>query len=70
MEHGQRQLSTRELEVLTLLASGLSCTEIARKLGLSHKTVACHRSHIMEKLKAHEISVVVRYAIRNGLIVA
>lgn len=68
MEHTQSRLTNREIEVLTLLASGFSCREIARKLDVSHKTVECHRSHIMEKLEATEISVVVRYAIRNGLI--
>jgi DNA-binding NarL/FixJ family response regulator len=66
----QTRLTTRELEVLTLLASSQSCREIARTLDLSYKTIECHRSHIMEKLEANEISEVVRYAIRKGLIVA
>jgi len=70
MGFSQSCLTTREVEVLRLLASGYSCREIARTLELSYKTIECHRSHIMEKLEANEISAVVRYAIRNGLIEA
>ena len=70
MEVTRSRLTARELEVLTLLASGCSCRETARTLGLSYKTIGCHRAHIMEKLEANEISAIVRYAIRNGLIVA
>jgi DNA-binding NarL/FixJ family response regulator len=63
-------LTTREREVVVLLSRGYSCRKIASELNLSPKTVECHRSHIMEKLGANEISAVVRYAIRNGLIEA
>jgi DNA-binding CsgD family transcriptional regulator len=65
----RRSLTSRETEVLTLLASGRSCKEIAGMLEVSHKTVECHRAHIMEKLEAKEIGAIVRYAIRSGLIV-
>ncbi|MCU1232495.1 MAG: two component transcriptional regulator, LuxR family [Candidatus Solibacter sp.] len=66
----QSYLTSREREVVVLLARGYSCREIASALSVSPKTVECHRSHIMEKLGANEISAVVRYAIRNGLIEA
>jgi DNA-binding NarL/FixJ family response regulator len=68
MEITQGRLTTRELQVLRFLALGYSCREIAKVLTVSHKTVQCHRAHVMEKLEADEISTVVRYAIRNGLI--
>jgi DNA-binding CsgD family transcriptional regulator len=70
MEMRQNRLTARELEILKFLALGESCREIGAKLGVSYKTIECHRAHIMEKLEANEISAVVRYAIRNGLIVA
>src|SRR5262245_55485834 len=62
------QLTTRELEVLKLIATGLSTKEIARGLGIAFKTAACHRSHIIAKLDIHEVANLTRYAIRNGLV--
>lgn len=64
----RRNLTSRETEVLALLASGRSCKEIAGILNASRKTIECHRAHIMEKLEARDISAIVRYAIRSGLI--
>ena len=61
-------LTPRELQVLKLIASGLSTREIAGQLGVSFKTLCAHRSRIMEKLDAHEVTALVRYAIRRGLI--
>ena len=61
-------LSEREREVLTLVAQGLSTREIATKLGLSHKTIEVHRSHIMDKLDLHKVADLVRYAVREGLV--
>jgi DNA-binding NarL/FixJ family response regulator len=62
-------LSPREAQVLTLLASGLSAREIATHLGLSPNTVALHRHHIMSKLRLHKAAHLVRYALREGLVV-
>jgi DNA-binding CsgD family transcriptional regulator len=56
----------RELEVLKLIAAGLSTKQIAVTLGISFKTASCHRSRLMDKLGIHEIAGLTRYAIRNG----
>jgi len=58
----------REIEVLKLIAAGLSTKQIAASLGISFKTASCHRSHLMEKLGIHEVAGLTRYAIRNGYI--
>jgi DNA-binding NarL/FixJ family response regulator len=61
-------LTPRQLEVLKLLAQGQSSKEIARLLDLSTKTVDTHRSQLMKQLGIHEVTGLVRYAIRVGLI--
>lgn len=61
-------LTTREREVLQLLAEGKTNKEIAGVLNLSVYTVDAHRGRIMEKLNLHSINELVRFAIRNGLI--
>jgi DNA-binding NarL/FixJ family response regulator len=61
-------LTPREREVLTLIAEGCTSQEIAQQLYISIKTVQTHRAHIMEKLKMHDRTELVRYAIRKGLI--
>jgi DNA-binding NarL/FixJ family response regulator len=61
-------LSSREREVLQLLAEGNTNKEIATRLNLSVYTVDGHRTRIMEKLGLHSIGELVRFAVRNGLI--
>jgi len=61
-------LSKRELQVLGLVAQGLTSPEISRNLNLSPKTVARHRERIMKKLNLHTSTELVRYAIKAGLI--
>jgi two-component system, NarL family, response regulator NreC len=61
-------LTEREKEILTLVAEGATNQDIARKLYISVKTVQTHRAHIMEKLNLHDRTMLVRYAIRKGLI--
>lgn len=61
-------LSSREREVLQMIAEGLINKEIATKLNLSVYTVEAHRGRVMEKLNLHSTSELVRFAIRNGLI--
>lgn len=63
-------LTPRQLEVLQKVAQGHSTKEIARLLGLSVKTVDTHRSQIMKQLDIHEVTGLVRYALRTGLISA
>jgi len=61
-------LSSREREVLQMLAEGKTNKEIAGILNLSVYTVDAHRGRIMEKLNVHSINELVRFAVRNGLI--
>lgn len=61
-------LTTRQQEVLALLAEGVTNAEIAEKLHISPKTVASHRENIMQKLNLHSRTELVKYAIRKGLI--
>lgn len=63
-----RILTPRELEVLKLVAEGHTSQEIAGQLVLSIKTVQAHRANIMEKLGLRDITQLVRFAIRFGLI--
>ncbi len=61
-------LTSREREVLQMLAEGRTNKEIATILNLSVYTVDAHRGRIMEKLNLHSINELVRFAVRNGLI--
>ena len=61
-------LTSREREVLQMLAEGKTNKEIAGVLNLSVYTVEAHRGRIMEKLNLHSIGELVRFAVRNGLI--
>ena len=61
-------LSTREREVLQMIAESRTNKEIATALNLSVYTVEAHRGRIMEKLNMHSIGELVRFAVRNGLI--
>jgi DNA-binding NarL/FixJ family response regulator len=63
-------LTTRQHEVLRLIAQGLNTKEIAHRLGLSVKTVETHRTEIMERLDIRDIAGLTRYAIRKGLVSA
>jgi len=60
-------LTSREREVLQLIAEGKTTTEIADLLGISVKTVESHRTRLMEKLDIRQTAGLVRYAIRRGL---
>jgi DNA-binding NarL/FixJ family response regulator len=62
-------LSPREREVTQLLAEGKANKEVADCLGISIRTAETHRTHIMRKLGCQSISDLVRYAIRNNIIV-
>ena len=60
-------LTSREREVLQLVAEGNTTKEIAAVLKLSTKTIDSHREHIMEKLEIRNIAGLTKYAIREGL---
>jgi DNA-binding NarL/FixJ family response regulator len=60
-------LSPREMQVLRLIARGLTLREIGSELGLSEKTVATYRGRIAEKLSISRIADLTRYAVRHGL---
>ena len=62
------RLTSREREVLQLLAEGRANKEIAAALGITTKTAETHRARIMAKLELHSMSELVRYAIRNNVI--
>ena len=62
------QLTSREMEVLQLIAEGKANKETAAELGISIKTVEKHREHLMEKLDIHDTAGLTRYAISAGII--
>jgi DNA-binding NarL/FixJ family response regulator len=67
-EPGADVLTTRQREVLRLVAGGKSTKEIAFDLNLSVKTVETHRAQIMERLGIRDVAGLVRYALRTGLV--
>ena len=63
-----KQLTSRQREILQLIAEGNSTKEIANKLNVSIKTVETHRMQLMDRLEIHDVAGLVRYAIRMGII--
>lgn len=61
-------LTSRQREILQLVAEGHTSKGIAARLGLSVKTVESHRTNIMRRLDVHDVQGLVRYAVRAGLI--
>jgi DNA-binding NarL/FixJ family response regulator len=64
------RLTSREREIVQLLAEGKSSKEVAACLDISVKTAETHRANIMRKLQLHTVSELVRYAVRNEIIEA
>jgi len=64
----ENPLTSREREVLQLVAEGNSTRRIASHLTISVKTAEAHRAHLMHKLNIHETAGLVRFAIREGII--
>ena len=62
------RLSSREVEVLQLIAEGKPNKQVAEELGVSFKTVDKHRQHLMAKLNIHDVAGLTRYAISAGII--
>jgi DNA-binding NarL/FixJ family response regulator len=67
-EAGHEALTPREREVLKLIAEGHSNRQIADILRLSRKTVESHRTNLMRKLDVHDVTGLVKHALRTGLI--
>ena len=64
------QLTSRELEVLQLIAEGKANKQIAGELGLGIKTVETHRQRLMNKLHIHDVAGLTRFALAKGIIEA
>lgn len=67
VENAPPDLSDRELEILQLIAEGVSTKQIASNLHVSIKTIDTHRLNIMRKLDAHSIAELTKYAIRQKI---
>ncbi len=63
-----KELSSRQREILQLIAEGKTTKDIAQLLHLSTKTVETHRTELMKRLGIHDLAGLVRYAIRHGLV--
>jgi len=61
-------LTSRERQVLQLIAEGKSTKDVAALMGVSVKTAESHRSRLMQKLDTHETASLVRYAVKHGLV--
>jgi len=61
-------LSDRELQVLCLMGSGMTATEIADELSLSVKTISTYRSRILDKMSLENNAQLIRYAVENKLV--
>jgi DNA-binding NarL/FixJ family response regulator len=67
-ESGEARLTSRETEVLQLVAEGYANKQIADMLGISVKTAEKHRQELMNKLNIHETASLTRYAVAQGLV--
>jgi DNA-binding NarL/FixJ family response regulator len=68
--HGHKSLTERELDVFVRFAKGETCTEIARMLSLSAKTVSTHKKRILEKMQLASTADIVQYAVAHKLVPA
>ena len=67
-KRNNNRLSSREVEVLQLIAEGKPNKQVAAELGVTFKTVDKHRQHLMSKLDIHDVAGLTRYAIAEGII--
>src|SRR5215469_17262445 len=64
----QEKLTPRELEVLQLIVQGKTTKEVARLLGITFKTAACHRQRLREKTGTINAAALVLFAVQSGLV--
>ncbi len=62
------RLTTREIEILRVIAEGYTNNEIGDQLFISHRTLDTHRTNLMKKLEVHNINGLVKFATKNGLV--
>ena len=62
------QLTEREVEILKLVAQGMTNKEVGDSLNISHRTVDTHRTNLMKKLDVTNVAGLIRFAFKNGLI--
>ena len=67
-EDPYNRLTTRERQVLQLIAEGKTNRQVAKTLGLAVKTVDTHRTRLMRKLNIHDQTSLVKYALRKGIV--
>lgn len=67
-DENENILTSREREVIQLLAEGKTSKEVAVTLNLSVKTAETHRTNLMRKLDLHSVADLTRYAVRNGIV--
>jgi two-component system response regulator NreC len=67
-EKSKNPLTSRERQVLQLVAEGKSTKDVASLLGISVKTAESHRTRLMQKLDIHETASLVLYAVRHGIV--
>jgi DNA-binding CsgD family transcriptional regulator len=65
MHNGKSSLTPREVEVLGLIAQGMSSVRIAQKLAISFETVKVHRRNMLRKVEAHNTFELIRMAIKK-----
>lgn len=61
-------LTEREIEILKLVAEGMTNKEIGDELFISHRTVDTHRTNLMKKLEVNNVAGLIRFAMKNGLV--
>lgn len=66
-DRGER-LTTRQIEILRLVAGGSTTKEIARQLEISPKTVEFHRARLMQRIGVRDVTGLTRFAVQNGLV--
>jgi len=65
-DDSRARLTTREMEIVKLVADGKTYREIAHILGLSVKTIDCYSQRIKLKTQCYSVALLVRFAIKNG----